>query len=1057
MILKSIRKKGSVKKLVSLVLVVSVLMCTGLASVASSVVSGLNIKHTQFSLPVPKTTNFTESLSSPLKDLVDSYNITCAIVYTTMDNVDGQYPQYYHIRDYLQQSVALNVNVKMVEGEHIQKVESFNSYDIVILDSSLSKDMDNGKLEPILTKYVGDGGVVLVSNSLYNRLPKELLGAQSFEEIKNLPKEVDSSSKVENDLEGLQELARDFTELYYSFTDIDWYKKQNYGFGLVPSTAKSILSTDKNSLISYNHYGKGVVFFTTNLFPNYFSPSNYTMTGKEDTPAFSSTTATANQLFYSELVEYCAKRKYGYALNRVFGYHGTPSASWQLHYEENTAFENNSMKIFSEIAEKSLQIPSFTLIRNGYWWFSRTETVTYLLGDSLGKGDGYKMDLTENAYSSGKHVSVNNKWLSFSNHEDAGSYFKDYPEYDKRAYPAIVKSKQSELLKMVVGGSDGKLYTVKNLKTVNGKLQTTTPYTTCKDTKGKDITVGSYSAPVLVDMDGDDILDIISGSGTGNILFFKGEEGAVYSPKGTILKTGIKGQTLPTIGDINNDGVLDLVIGSSVGKVLVYTGASNTGSEKMSFGYSSKLTGKLQNVLDGEKSLGKWISPTITDSNKDGLNDIVIGTFDGYLAKVTSERTSKPGLIEFSWDGYIQSDELNYKGNKNVKFGNFAVPVFIDVNNDKIDDLICGQQEYGLAYPIDSPEFPFKTQLQEQVDYAKEKGYYVGMHFYTKEYASEGREAVELELHKKALNSYGVPTDVFGVNQHTWKTSSIGAQQSLLSAYKAGASWQSGFASPGSTWDAPQVASENVLSTPFFLKSEDKATLLILNNSTFPYAKDSWAELTAKYKSPLNIYYHCDFAYKSKELVEDIVGKTSDFMKAHRYNFCTEEQLARASASAIQLSVNTKGSLSLNGSGSLEIASSEPAKYHKLNNKNVHDSLGICIELSEALQTEDIFIDADVWYRDDKTITVSLNRPITLKIGESQKRLSHIEQINSPSEIKVDGADYEIIFREKGMLQVIVSGNFITEDKGWTKDSFGDKTRFTRFGEPCSLKLRLLE
>ena len=65
--------------------------------------------------------------------------------------------------------------------------------------------------------------------------------------------------------------------------------------------------------------------------------------------------------------------------------------------------------------------------------------------------------------------------------------------------------------------------------------------------------------------------------------------------------------------------------------------------------------------------------------------------------------------------GYITADEPNYKGNHNLKFGNNCVPFFVDLNGDGALDLLAGSLEYGMAYSIDDPAFPYRDSLQAEV------------------------------------------------------------------------------------------------------------------------------------------------------------------------------------------------------------------------------------------------------------------------------------------------------------------------------------------------------
>ena len=119
------------------------------------------------------------------------------------------------------------------------------------------------------------------------------------------------------------------------------------------------------------------------------------------------------------------------------------------------------------------------------------------------------------------------------------------------------------------------------------------------------------------------------------------------------------------------------------------------------------------------------MAPCIADLDGDGVNDLALGTFDGYVARLINNGSG------FDAAGYIELDEMNYKGNYNAKFGNNSVPRFADINGDGITDLLCGCLEYGMNYPIDSEYYSGRESLQEQLDYFKEHGYYVGIHFYT--------------------------------------------------------------------------------------------------------------------------------------------------------------------------------------------------------------------------------------------------------------------------------------------------------------------------------------
>lgn len=130
------------------------------------------------------------------------------------------------------------------------------------------------------------------------------------------------------------------------------------------------------------------------------------------------------------------------------------------------------------------------------------------------------MDYYENAYSSGAHVAAGDEWLTIVTMDDGGSYFADYPEYDLRAYPAVYDLDGDGKLDLICGSSDGRLYFYKG-KGYNSRM-ITEEAEALTDAEGRQLSVSSYSAPIICDYDGDGEYDIICGAGDGKVYLFRG-------------------------------------------------------------------------------------------------------------------------------------------------------------------------------------------------------------------------------------------------------------------------------------------------------------------------------------------------------------------------------------------------------------------------------------------------------------------------------------------------------------------------------------------------------
>ena len=351
-----------------------------------------------------------------------------------------------------------------------------------------------------------------------------------------------------------------------------------------------------------------------------------------------------------------------------------------------------------------------------------------------------------------------------------------------------------------------------------------------------------------------------------------------------------------------------------------------------------------------------------------------------------------------------------------------------------------------MAYPVDSVYFPFRTQLQAQIDRAKARNWYIGVHFLTGNYYSAGRERRELAAQLEALASYGL-TDLKGVNQHTWRSSCLEEDQTLRDIWNAGLLWESGY-EPGGAFDQfPHTSAETVIGLPFFLMNGEERTLLVQNCSVLLYRDSSWTDRHGKYGMPVLAYYHCDMIYKDDSDARDAVQTLNAFRDKFHYNFVKEDQLMYATAAAYNLAVD----VSVAGDG-LTLTPRAISTDFPLYQTLAQNACGVKVELSESLQGN-LTTDAAVWYEQDGSLFLGLDRPVTLAVGVPGQS-PHLRQVNIPAQIETSDTGATLTFLEGGLMECAVTGKAATDDPDWTITRQDGLTIFRKIGGEDTLHIQ---
>ncbi|WP_369177724.1 FG-GAP-like repeat-containing protein [Candidatus Thiodubiliella endoseptemdiera] len=274
------------------------------------------------------------------------------------------------------------------------------------------------------------------------------------------------------------------------------------------------------------------------------------------------------------------------------------------------------------------------------------------------------------------------------------------------------------------------------------------------------IDVGSYSTPILVDIDGDGDLDLVMGEAYGTLKYYQ-NTGTTSNPAYEV-KTGgsnpfnsidVGDFSAPTLADIDGDGDLDLVMGEAYGTLKYYQNTGTTSNPA----YEVKTGGNNPfNSID----VGDFSTPTLADIDGDGDLDLVVGESDvtlkyyqntgttsnpAYEAKTGGDNpfyginagySSSPILVDIDGDGDL--DLVVGEGNGTLKYyqntgttsnpayeaktgddnpfngidvGNVASPTLADIDGDGNLDLVIGEIDGTLKYYYNQPPFSVDGQV----------------------------------------------------------------------------------------------------------------------------------------------------------------------------------------------------------------------------------------------------------------------------------------------------------------------------------------------------------
>gem|GEM_PF-301972 len=1007
---------------------------------------------------------------------------------------------------------TLNANVRMDKlALRELSARQLRRYDAVYADPALLQEPDWPVLADKLMAYTRDGGRLLLDNMFAGGFPADFLGAS---EIVKLPAQTAvpqfSFPQAPWNAQGVQDVFRLFTTSYFKQNALNGLVGFDWGYALQPTTAQPLVAYNGLALVALNHAGDGEVLLSSNLLPNRYYPTGYDMQSGmdpalgfgqlaakadvdnpptpgtlyfnkkllEQEPYFNFEFAAANQEYRSELLAYVSKEKLGYSLRKVLGPYGRPAMTFQNHFEAMPAIAQKDGISWAELLKTYNETPSFTLVRNAFYWGQWRESLTVQLNTGTNAKPQFAGELPGSGYASGLHLMSAGQPLrqaTFPEYRElAGAIELPY-----RAYPAAVDLDGDGRLDLVAGSADGFVYVYTNQGPAAAAYasEPPPPGQPLPDTfgaghklelaTGEAVQLQPYATVHAADVNGDGRADLLVSDESGAVRVLPQLAGGSFGPPAALLAGG-RPLTLPggpaavAVADVDGDGARDLVAGTADGRVSFYKG---TPGAALALAAGRDLVALPAGYRDA--------APAVRDVNDDGRPDLVVGNSEGDLQVFT--QTADGGWTN---TGPLEGASRNQMGSHALVAGHNSVPLWLDLNGDGNDDLVLGGIEFGSPVAIDDPQFPYKEELQAFIDYTKTNHMQIEPHLFFHNFKTDEEERQEIALHKQAFERLGLPWDNPGTNQHTWRMSFLDRLQTLRSENDQGIWYNFGFLPS----HAPVISRPmSVWALPFLLNDPQRQdaghTMLIHTPTPVLWLGDNnntdVFESMAARDMPIDYFEHIEYHFPIPMKIADLKQFADYFDKlrtAHEYNFMSEPQMAQSFLTALKGNVTVSRPLALYLWDKLKdrLSPANPHWHATLAPDtsgvpalagDYAEALGVALEKGERFAQYSMDTDADIYDAQNTRFYVGLPQRTAIGIHKNADKL-HLIRSNVPFTLQqaADGA-YTLALNGETMQQVkLYSPQTLTisgDDLKIESDTNAHTYTVTHFGGPVALKLTM--
>ncbi|WP_281882933.1 VCBS repeat-containing protein [Paenibacillus sp. YYML68] len=821
-----------------------------------------------------------------------------------------------------------------------------DDYDTIYLDPSLHQSMSDQERK-LLMRYVRRGGHLFLENRFAGDFDPSFLGAAQVLDVPaptqaSLPtapgKTLWTYPGVDADTIGVQQLVRTFADTFFRHDTEASLSRFDWGKGLVPSTARTIASMNGIALYAVNDYGEGTVFFSGTLLPSRYYITGYDlMSGMDGTlgfdklaaeknasirptagalyfdrkqipiePYFHFTFSAGNALLRTEYVSFVSKKKYGFSVRKVLGPYGRPAMAHQNHFEAMEAIRDGEGIQWTDLLREHRQIPSYSLVRAAFPWGRWQESVVVHLNTGTNAKPEFAGETPNSFYSSGTRLLSDGRPIRLAPYPAYRSLGDPITE-PMRAAPTVAELDGDGVVDVAVGSSDGRLYlypgrtapepgyAAQQLPEGLAAPQRLGEPRVLTDTRGAPLAIGPYAGVAAYDVNADGPADLVFGRADGTLGAALRTAGG-YAVPAALLGGGepIRGAAplAPAIADVTMDAVPDLVVGDAGGAVTLYEGARGPDGALV-FGGGRELV----------RLPSPYAAPSVRDMNGDGRPDLVVGGLEGDL-RVYTQQVEPGGGVTWRDAGVLEGATVNQLGSRALVGGHNAVPVWRDMNGDGRDDLIVGQLEFSEPWPIDASDFPYREQLVAFLEHSQKHRLELYPHLFMHQYTSDEQEKQEIALHKQAFEQLGVPWQLTGTNQHTWRINNPNRTQTLDNERAAGIWFNFGF-KPSYIKADPRLGVEYNWGLPFLLTGADGEPSLerpmllytpapVLRTDPATSTKDLF-EAYAASDMPIDYFEHIEYHFPLRvpELLP-FVHYLNELRDRHSYNFMTETQMARS-------------------------------------------------------------------------------------------------------------------------------------------------------------------